>query len=118
MEGEPTLDSLLLLHRQVKCNAQSIPTTLGGYQLYYLALVISKEKYNAIQNLTPFRRAQDPGRFEIHLPTTAEANTNKLQTPVVATQRTTRSLSRTTASPAQDPAPTTTNQPQIFFLQR
>ena len=30
IDGEPTLDSILILHRQIKQNAQCVPTTLGG----------------------------------------------------------------------------------------
>ena len=73
IEGEPTLDTILLLHRQGKDNAQSVPTTLGGGQLGSLALVISKEKYDAIPNSTPFEHSQDPGQFQVHLPTTDTA---------------------------------------------
>ena len=114
IEGEPTLDTILLLHRQVKRNAQSVPTTLGGGQLGYLALVISTQKYDAIPNSTPFERPQEPGRFEVHLPTTQETTTNSLQTPVAATRRTTRSIARTTTSPSQEPTPTST-QPTVIF---
>ena len=28
--GEPTLDNILHLHQQVKRNAQSVPTVIGG----------------------------------------------------------------------------------------
>lgn len=44
IDGEPTLDSILLLHRQINQNAQSVPTTLGGGQLGYLGLVIATYK--------------------------------------------------------------------------
>ena len=85
VEGEPTLDTILLLHRQVKRNAQSVPTTLGGGQLGYLALVILKEKYNTIPNSTPFERPQDPGLFEVHLPTAQDTTNTSLQIPVETT---------------------------------
>ena len=61
IDSKTTLDSILLLHRQVKRNAQSVLATLGGEQLGYLALVISKEKYDDIPNSTTFERPQDPG---------------------------------------------------------
>ena len=109
IDGETTLDSILLLHRQVKRNAQSVPTTLGGGQLGYLSLVISEEKYNAIPNATEFVRPQDPGKFEVHLPTTTETNQSTIQTPVPTSRRTTRSISRTTSSPIQEPPPQATN---------
>ena len=102
IKGEPTLDSILLLHRQIKRNAQSVPTILGGGQLGYLALVISTEKYDAILNSTPFECPVDPGQFTVHLPT-LEATANAVQTPVAPTRRTTRSVSRTTTQALQDP---------------
>lgn len=66
--GEPTLDFILLLHRQVKRNAQSVPTTLGGGQLGYLALVLPPAKYDAIPSSTPFTRPTDPGPFALQVP--------------------------------------------------
>ena len=61
--GEPTLDTILLLHRQVKRNTQSVPTTLGGGQMGYLALVIAEANYNAIPASEPFERPSDSGTF-------------------------------------------------------
>ena len=92
MEGEPTLDTILLLHRQVKRNTQSVPTALGGRHLGYLALVISKDIYDAILNSTPFERPQDPGPSEVHLPTSSDSTNIALQTPTATTHRTTRSF--------------------------
>ena len=40
--GKPDIDSLLRIFRQLKRNAQRVPTILGGGQLGYLALVLSK----------------------------------------------------------------------------
>ena len=117
VEGDPTLDTVLLLHRQVKRNVQSVPTTLGGGQLGYLALVISKSKYDAIPNSTPFEKPQDPGLFEVHLPTTTDSTNTSLQKPVATTRRTTRSILRTTVLPTQEPAPSTT-QPTVIFPQK
>ena len=73
--GEPTLDSILLLHRQVKCNAQSIPTTLGSGQLGYLALVIAADKYDNIPNAEPFVRPEDPGSFTLQIPSRSTTST-------------------------------------------
>ena len=114
VEGEPTLDTILLLHRQVKRNAQSVPTTLGGGQLGYLALVISREKYDAIPNSTPFERPKDPGPFEVHLPTSSDTTNITLQTPTSTTRRTTRSVSRATTTPSQEPQ-TSPAQPTVIF---
>ena len=111
IEGKPTLDTILLLHRQVKHNAQSVPTTLSGGQLGYLALVISKEKYDAIPNSTPFERPRDPGQFQVHLPPTDTA----MQTPVAPSRQTTRSITRATTPTLQDQQTTTTSQSTVIF---
>ena len=115
IDGEPTLDSILLLHCQVKRNAQSAPTTLGCGQLGYVTLVISEDKYNAIPNATVFVHPQDPGKFEVHLPTSTKTNQTTTQTPVPTSRRTTCSISRMTTSPVQEPPPQTTNQQTVIF---
>ena len=66
IHGRPTLDTILLV-RQLKINAQSVPTTLGGSQLGYLKLVIKETAYNDISNSRPFDRPQHPGPFIINI---------------------------------------------------
>ena len=63
IHGHPDIDSLLRIFRQLKRNAQRVPTILGGGQLGYLALVISTASYNAITNSQPFYRPLLPGSF-------------------------------------------------------
>ena len=63
VHGQPTIDSIVKLLRQVKRNAQRVPTTLGGGQLGYLALVLDPTSYNAIPTATAFIRPTDPGNF-------------------------------------------------------
>ena len=63
IHGQPTIDGIVKLLRQVKRNAQRVPTTLGGGQLGYLALVIDTATYNAIPTAAPFIRPIDPGAF-------------------------------------------------------
>ena len=91
--GEPTLDTILLLHRQVKRNAQSVPTTLGGGQLGYLVLVIAEENYNDIPALEPFGRPSDPGTFALQVP-----STTTIQSPTATVCRSTRSNTRTSTA--------------------
>ena len=79
IHGQPTLDTLLHLIRQLKVNAQSVPTTLGGGQLGYLALVLSENSYNAIPNATPFHRPTHPGPFVVSIP--AGVTTRTTTTP-------------------------------------
>ena len=63
--GKPTLETLITLHRQLKRNAQRVPTTLGGGQLGYLALTVTPTVYNSIPNATNFIRPSDPGIFSL-----------------------------------------------------
>ena len=98
IHGEPTLDALVHVFRQLKINAQSVPTQLGGAQHGYLALVLNTSEYNAIPNAVPFRRPKDPGIFKF-VPTTA---------PTTPTRPTTRS---TTTLPGSPTAQSTTTPP-------
>ena len=68
IHGQPTLESILHLFRQLKNNAQSVPTTLGGGQLGFLALVLPDEAYNSIPNSRIFIRPVNPGPFIINNP--------------------------------------------------
>ena len=43
IHGQPTIDNIVKLLRQVKRNAQRVPTTLGGGQLGYLALLTGEQ---------------------------------------------------------------------------
>lgn len=68
IRGQPTLDTMLQLYWQVKPNAQSVPTKLGGGQLGYLGLVLHNEDYESILNALPFQRPEDPGTFKVQVP--------------------------------------------------
>ena len=67
------MDTILRLFRQVKQNAQSIPTKLGGGQLGYLALVLKPREYDNITISQPFVRPTDPGTFR--MPTSTSRST-------------------------------------------
>ena len=56
IHGQPDIDALLRMFRQLKRNAQRVPTTLGGGQLGYLALVLSTVAFDSIPNSAPFVR--------------------------------------------------------------
>ena len=45
IHGQPTMDNLLTLFRQLKRNAQCVTCALGGEQLGYLGLILSQEAY-------------------------------------------------------------------------
>ena len=51
------------MFRQLKRNAQRVPTRLAGGKHGYLCLLLPTAKYNAIPNTSPFVRPVDPGVF-------------------------------------------------------
>ena len=61
--GEPTIDTIVKLHKEIKRNAQKVPTTLGGGQNGYLGLVIPTNIYNNIPGTAPFIRPENPEPF-------------------------------------------------------
>ena len=104
IHGEPTLDSLVHMFRQLKINAQSVPTQLGGAQLGYLALVLNASEYNVIPNTVPFTRPTDPGIFT-YVPTTQPAP--RRTTRAATTLPGSPSAQRSTTSTASAPTPQT-----------
>ena len=61
--GEPNYESLKNLKDQLKANAASIPTTLGGGNHGYLSLILSSAAYTTIaanQFIEPVYRRQHP----------------------------------------------------------
>ena len=74
IHGTPYIFTLLRIFRQLKRNAQSVPTTLGWGQLGYLALDLSTAAYASIPNSRVFVRPVHPGAFTIQaLPITRAA---------------------------------------------
>ena len=63
VHGQPTIEDIIRIFKQIKRNAQCVPTTLGGGQLGYLALVLSNAAYTAIPGSAVFVRPVDPGQF-------------------------------------------------------
>ena len=64
IRGEPTADTLILLKNQLKANARSVPSNLGGGNFGHLGLVIPPNRYNLISNV-PFVRPNHPGPLVI-----------------------------------------------------
>ena len=65
IHGFPDIDTLLCLFLQVKCNAQSVPTNLGGGQLGYMALVLTHVVFNSIHNVRAFIWPEHPDAFTV-----------------------------------------------------
>ena len=65
IHGEPTYETLKTLVNQLKANARSVRTTLGGGQHGYLGLVLSSQQYAIVAPNTPFHRPHHPGPLNI-----------------------------------------------------
>ena len=98
IHGEPSLDTLLHIFKQLKINAQSVPTTLGSGQLGYLALTLTEDEYNEIPHATPFIRPTDPGVFR-YTPSVLTTVTPQEPNSPIRTRRTTRSTTSEPGTP-------------------
>ena len=74
--GEPTIEGILRVTMQLKQNAASVPTTLGGQQRY-LVLIITTDQWNSIPSTAPFVKPVDPGVFTTSVTTNAGIATEK-----------------------------------------
>ena len=70
IHGEPNADSLIVLQRELKANASSIYSNLGGATHGHLFLVIPPAQFNLLTN-APFVRPNHPGLLTIPVGTTA-----------------------------------------------
>ena len=66
IDGEPDADILIKLKNQVKANASSVPSNLGGGANGYLGLVLSPATYAMVSNI-PFVQPAHPGPLAIPL---------------------------------------------------
>ena len=91
IHGKPSLPQLITIFRQLKRNAQRVPTRLGGGKHGYLALLLSDVKYDAITGTSPFNRPTDPGIFApTQITSSAAAGTTTRAAAAVVTASTTR----------------------------
>ena len=74
---EPNYESLKTLKEQLKANAASIPTTLGGGNHGYLGLILSPAAYTTI-TATQFVEPVYPGQHPNVPPGTSAANTSTI----------------------------------------
>ena len=61
IHGEPTTAALLTLRKEVKANALTVFTTLGGGAHGHLGLVVDANTYATIPNTVPYVRPVHPG---------------------------------------------------------
>ena len=75
--GEPTYATLKTLKDQLKANAASVPTTLGGGNHGFLGLILSPATYATI-SLTVFNEPTYPGQHPNIPGGTSAANTSAI----------------------------------------
>jgi hypothetical protein len=63
IHGIPVYESLQLLTTEIKADAASVPTTLGGGLHGHLGLVVSDQKYATLANTVPWITPVNPGPF-------------------------------------------------------
>ena len=61
IRGGPTYETLHHLKNELKANASSVPTTLGGGNHGYLGMVLAPAEYHHILPNYPFTRLPNPG---------------------------------------------------------
>jgi len=69
--GKPTNETLRTLHDELKANAGTVPSSLGGGANGHLGLVIDQQQYTLISNI-PYNRPQQPPPFILPPNTTPE----------------------------------------------
>ena len=62
---EPNASNLITIRNQVKDNAMSVHTILGGGQHGHLGLVLNAAQYAAIPGTQPYEKSQHPGALDI-----------------------------------------------------
>lgn len=78
IHGEPIFETLKVPKNQIKANAGSVSTHLGGGALGYLGLLLSPAKYAPVAPGTPFVRPPNPGVLVIP-PGTAQHAATRLR---------------------------------------
>jgi len=63
IHGPPVYETLQLLATELKANAASVPTTLGGGLYGHLGLVVSDQKYATLANSSPWVTPVNPGDY-------------------------------------------------------
>ena len=63
IHGTPVFETLQVLITELKANAASVPTTLGGGLYGHLGLVVSDKKYATLANTSPWVTPANPGTY-------------------------------------------------------
>ena len=70
IHGQPTVDNLLMLFRQLKRNIQCVTCVLSSGQLGYLRLILTQEAYENIPQAETFVHPKNPGPFRLVIDST------------------------------------------------
>ena len=68
--GEPTFSTLHLMILELKANASSVSSTLGGGQHGYIGVILSPVTYATLAPMQPFVPPIHPGVLHVDLPAT------------------------------------------------
>ena len=63
VHGKPTYETLQVLATELKANAGSVPSTLGGGSHGHLGFLLSDIRYATLQNTIPWVTLGNPGPF-------------------------------------------------------
>ena len=74
---QPDYQSLKTIKDELKANATTVPTELGGGAYGHLGLVLTPEEYNNVAELTPYVRPEHPGPLVIPTGTTQHEATRR-----------------------------------------
>ena len=74
IHGEPTYESLKKLKDELKANAASVNSDLGGGLYGHLDLILQEDEYHAISAI-PYQRPEHPGELNIPLGTPQHEST-------------------------------------------
>jgi hypothetical protein len=63
IHGQPTYETLQTLSTEIKANASSVPSTLGGGHYGHLGLILSDDRYATLARTVPWVSPANPGPF-------------------------------------------------------
>ena len=73
INGEPNFESLHYLLLQIKANASSVPSNLGGGAHGYAGIILSPPTYGTLAPMTPFIIPVHPGILNVPMGSTQYA---------------------------------------------
>ena len=79
IRGKPCRNKIILMEKELKANAASVETKLGGGGNGHLGLLMSEEKY-ATRSATPFVIPAHPGITPLFLSRTTQINARIIST--------------------------------------